>query len=182
QFVAVDVHEQPVPERLHEMEDEPFLAVQEPKPEYVAVNEVPERTCIQRQAIPDSLQPPRALVGRAKRARWALVGVGAPSGFFACLLNGIAIVLGDPDGDVALVPVVFTQLPRKNHRRTGHMKVVIARVILIEDDWVLAKQLEGVFGIVPAVTDPAAAEVLPPIQVSTRRRTFSCPLGDSFEN
>src|SRR5262249_11939632 len=77
---------------------------------------------------------------------------------------------------------VFDQIARKNHSRTGHMEVVIDQVILIEDDCVLAKQLEEVLRIVAAVTDPAAAEDLPPIQVSTRRRTFSCPLGDSFEN
>src|SRR5689334_25305910 len=106
------------------MEDEPFLAVQEPEPEYVAVNEVPERTCVQRQAIPYSLQPPRPLVGRAKRARGALIRIHRAGRLLPRLLNGVAIVLGNPDGDVPLVPVVFDQIAGENRRRTRHLEVV----------------------------------------------------------
>src|SRR6185369_12143538 len=62
------------------------------------------------------------------------------------------------------------------------MEVVIDQVILIEDDRVPAKQLEQVLRIVAAVTDPAATEDLPPIQVTPYGCTFCRPLGDVFGN
>src|SRR5690242_5232256 len=160
------------------MEDESFLAVQEPEAEHVPVDEVPERTCVQRQAIPDSLQPPRALVGRAKRTRGASIRIRRAHRLLARLLNGVAIVFGNPDGDVSLIAVVFDQIARKHRSRTRYMEVVIDQVILIEDDRVPAKQLEQVLRIVAAVTNPAATEDLPPIQVTTYGCTFCRPLRD----
>src|SRR3970040_1042299 len=43
-LLDVDVHEEPVPERLEDVEDETLLAVEKSKPDEVAINEVAHRT------------------------------------------------------------------------------------------------------------------------------------------
>src|SRR4051812_2509204 len=66
QFVPIDIDEQPVPERLEQVEQEAFLAVEETEPDHVAVEEVEERTDEKRKPVPDVLLPPGALVGRSE--------------------------------------------------------------------------------------------------------------------
>src|SRR4051812_87917 len=69
QLLDADVDDEAEPEGLQEVEDEPFLAVEEPEQDQVAVEEVDPRPHIKRRAVVHALQPKRALVGRAEEAR-----------------------------------------------------------------------------------------------------------------
>src|SRR5262245_55978605 len=77
QLVAVDVHEQAVPARLHEMKDEAFLAVQKPEADNVAVEKVGERPHIEWEAVPQAFAPPCSLVRRPEYAAGNGIAGGA---------------------------------------------------------------------------------------------------------
>jgi hypothetical protein len=52
QLVKIDIHQQPVPESVQEVEDETLLAITEPGSEYVAVQEVQEGSNVEREDVP----------------------------------------------------------------------------------------------------------------------------------
>src|SRR5688572_24672739 len=108
QFEKIDVDQEPVPKRLEKMKDEPFPAVEKPKPAHVAVEEIECGAHEQRQPAPDALLPAHARVRVTE-------GVGRTSAvasrrlpmLLQRLLPGIAVVLRDPVRDVRFILVVF---------------------------------------------------------------------------
>src|SRR2546427_4918846 len=73
-FVDLCIDQESVPAALKEMEDQPFHAVQETKPEYVPVDPVAQRSDKQREAPEEPLaKPPATLDRSAERPRFHAV-------------------------------------------------------------------------------------------------------------
>src|SRR5262245_30343032 len=133
-FVAIDVHKQPIPPRLHEMEDESFLPIQKSKPDHVAVEEVGSWPYVQGHPVPESLSPRRPLVGRAKRASTASAAVGFRPAreLLVRLQSCVTVVFVDPDADVRFVSVVLDEIAVEKNGRTIDGKVMVDEIGLID--------------------------------------------------
>src|SRR5690349_6625529 len=101
----MDINEQAEPERLHEMEDESLLSIQESEFDEVSIEEVHEGPHVERHLVPQLLQPQHALIRVAERT-WS----GSPRQrarlsqcFFLSALASKLVVLRDPEHDVELL-------------------------------------------------------------------------------
>jgi hypothetical protein len=69
QVIQDYIHQELVPEPLQKVKQEPLLAIEEAEAEDIAIEEIEAGPNIQRQAIPDALEPEGALVGCSKQGR-----------------------------------------------------------------------------------------------------------------
>jgi hypothetical protein len=68
QVIQNHIHQGSVPEPLVDVKQEPLLAIEEAGAEDIAMEEIEAGSDLQRQAIPNTLEPEGALVRRPKQA------------------------------------------------------------------------------------------------------------------
>src|SRR5688572_22100228 len=69
QLLQMNVGHEPQPETLQHVEQEALAAIEKAEAQEVAVQEVQHGAPVERQPVPDVLEPCGALVGRAQRRR-----------------------------------------------------------------------------------------------------------------
>jgi hypothetical protein len=133
QIIQNHVYQEPVPEPLEEVKQETLLAIKEAEAQDIAIEEIEARPDVQRQTIPDTLEPEGALVRRPEQGRpdAPRYAVALPQQFLPSLELCELVVLRDPKRNIELLLVVFDQIMLESCCLSLNVKPKVEKLMLI---------------------------------------------------